>query len=134
MYLHLLKSHNPLVNRSCDPTYIGAYNDGLSCLLYADDVVLMSESATGLQRCLNNLSTYCKKWNLTVNIDKSKIIIFNKSGKVLKKDTFLLNDNIIELANEYKYLGIIFKPLRIKGYVSISRESNVEVMPNYLVN
>jgi hypothetical protein len=70
----------------CDPITIN--NIKVSCLMYADDIVLISESAKGLQNCLNKLSNYCDIWNLSVNIDKSKVIIFNKSGKVIKKDNF----------------------------------------------
>lgn len=99
-----------IFDETCDPPSIDRVNNSLSCLLYADDVVLISESAKGLQNCMNNLSNYCKKWNLTVNIDKSKIMIFNKSGRTMKKDTFYYNDNALELTNEYKYLGVIFKP------------------------
>jgi hypothetical protein len=44
----------------------------VSSLLYADDLVLISESAIGLQNSLNILSCYCDKWNLTVNVDIKK--------------------------------------------------------------
>jgi hypothetical protein len=47
--------------------------------MYADDVILISESAHGLQNCLNKLSDYCETWNLCINIDKTKVMIFNKS-------------------------------------------------------
>jgi len=33
----------------------------INCLMYADDVVLLSETSNGLQNCLNKLSTYCKQ-------------------------------------------------------------------------
>ena len=92
----------------CDPITIN--NIKVSCL-YADDIVLISESAKGLQNCLNKLSNYCDIWNLSVNIDKSKVIIFNKSGRVIKKDNFKYMDYVLEITQEYKYLGVLFKPL-----------------------
>jgi hypothetical protein len=53
----------------------------------------LSESAKGLQKSLDILKTYCDKWNLKVNIGKTKVIVFNKSGRILKgfpeNDTFL---------------------------------------------
>ena len=55
----------------CDPITIN--NIKVSCLMYADDIVLISESAKGLQNCLNKLSNYCDIWNLSVNIDKYKV-------------------------------------------------------------
>ena len=37
-------------------------------------------------------------------------MIFNKSGKILKGHNFLYDGNTVSLVNEYRYLGIIFKP------------------------
>jgi hypothetical protein len=34
----------------------------ISCLLYADDIILLSESAKGLQKSLDILKTYCEFW------------------------------------------------------------------------
>jgi hypothetical protein len=81
-----------------------------SCLLYDDDLVLISESAIGLQNCLNILSCYSDKWNLTVNLDKTKSMIFKKTGRKLTRESFFYKNNRIDLGMEYKYLGIIFKP------------------------
>ena len=47
-------------------------------LLYADDVVIFGNSANQLQEGLNLLSEYCKKWKLTVNAAKTKIMVFRK--------------------------------------------------------
>jgi hypothetical protein len=41
-------------------------------LMYADNAVILSESKEGLQESINNLSTYCFKWNLTVNVENNK--------------------------------------------------------------
>jgi hypothetical protein len=43
-------------------------------------LVFISESAIGFRNSLNILSCYCDKWNLTVNLDKTKSMIFNKAG------------------------------------------------------
>ena len=37
------------------------YKTILNCLVYADDISIMSTSTQGLQHCLNKLSDYCKK-------------------------------------------------------------------------
>ena len=81
----------------------------MSSIVYADDLVLISESAIGLQNSLNILSCYCDKWNLTVNLDKAKSMIFNKAGRKLTRESFLYKNNRIDLGVKYKYLGIIFK-------------------------
>ena len=58
----------------------------LSCLLYADDLVIMSESESGLQHCLHKLAKYTRKWKLQINIKKSKVLIF---GTHFQRQRFL---------------------------------------------
>ena len=62
----------------------------ISCLLYADDLVITSEDEHGLQTALNHLKTYCVKWNLEINTKKTKIMIFNKAGRTLNRRIFSL--------------------------------------------
>ena len=93
---------------SCDPVELNSTK--VSCLMYADDIVLLSNSAVGLQNLLNKLEQFCDRWNLVVNVQKTKIMIFNKTGRLMKHMPFIYKNYHIELVNEYKYLGIIFKP------------------------
>ena len=53
----------------------------LSCLLYADDLILLSESKAGLQKCLSKLGIYAKKWKLNINKKKSKILVFGTANQ-----------------------------------------------------
>ncbi|XP_048587031.1 uncharacterized protein LOC125570103 [Nematostella vectensis] len=55
----------------------------LSCILYADDLVILSKSAKGLQEYLNSLEEYCKASELSINLDKTKVMIFNNTGKTM---------------------------------------------------
>ena len=80
----------------------------INCLIYADDLVSMSTSAEGLQDCLNKLATYCNKWKLQVNLKKTKIILINRHGSLIKNHSFLFMSNNIEVTKQYKYLGFIF--------------------------
>ena len=48
----------------------------LSILMFADDVLLLSSSANGLRKHLSSLQTFCHKWNLRINTEKTKICIF----------------------------------------------------------
>ena len=41
-------------------------------LLYADDIVIFSNTAEELQSSLDLLSDYCKRWKLKVNVSKKK--------------------------------------------------------------
>ena len=89
-----------------NPISIG--NTKISCLLYADDLILMSTSHESLQKCINKLEQYCTTWKLDINLSKTKIMIFNKQGALIKKYKFYYKDNIIENVREYKYLGFVF--------------------------
>ena len=62
--------------RFCRPVTLG--NIKLNNLLYADDLILISETRTGLQSCLDNLQAYCQKWKLTVNNKKTKVMVVEK--------------------------------------------------------
>ena len=59
----------------------------LFTILYADDRVLLAESAEELQSELNYFYQYCEKWNLKVNTRKSKVMFFFK-GEVTDKFKF----------------------------------------------
>ena len=69
------------------------------------DLILLSRSESGLQTCLNKLKVYCDEWNLRVNIKKSKILIFNKTGKLIESH-FVLGTDKLESVRTYIYLGI----------------------------
>ena len=94
-----------IFDSTCDPVFLN--NSSLSSLMFADDLVILSTSATGLQSALNKLDTYCSTWGLEVNLDKTNILIFNKSGRILK-DHFFFRGSLLKNTNRYKYLGIIF--------------------------
>ena len=51
-------------------------------LLYADDIVLFGKTPDELQKSLDILGAYCDRWKLTVNITKTKVVIFRKGGKI----------------------------------------------------
>ena len=68
---------------------------------------IISTINTGLQQCIDNRSQYCKKWNLTINLKKNKIVTFSKTVEIEN-----INHNIdgtnLGKATEYKYLGFGF--------------------------
>ena len=76
-------------------------------LMFADDIILVSNSQQGLQNCLNKLHGYCTKWKLKVNIMKSKIIVFNKAGRSSNL-VFKYGNSVLDCVRNYKYLGIDF--------------------------
>ena len=71
-------------------------------LLYADDIVIFSETAEGLQTGLYILHDYCQRWKSTVNPNKSKILILEKAEDYPKRHRklfFALNRYINKFVN-----------------------------------
>ena len=91
-------------NDACKPVNIN--NTKINCLMYADDVILLSETKEGLVKSLENLYTYNEKWCLNINIKKTKIMTFQKFGK-LKYNEIKYNETVLEHVKQFKYLGTI---------------------------
>ena len=75
-------------------------------LLYADDLALVATSPEGLQAQLDLLHAYAAKWQLTVNIDKTKAVIFRQQSTNQVYPTPIYNGAPIEIVESFKYLGI----------------------------
>jgi hypothetical protein len=94
-----------LFDSSCHPAKFGDLT--LSCLLFADDLLIFSESSSGLQRALNKLGSYCDTWALKINTAKTKVMnITQRSAEELT--LFKIGGSEIGLVNSFKYLGIEF--------------------------
>ena len=97
-----------IFDESCDPVKI--YNQNQSCLLWADDLFVVSTSEKGLQNAINLVSSFYTSLGLQLNTKKTKILVFNKSGKVLKGYKFALDGAQLEVVDHYQYLGIKLRP------------------------
>lgn len=80
----------------------------LALLMYADDIVLLSETEKGLQSCINKLERFCTDSGLEINLKKSKVLIFNKAGRKSKATFYFKNEELEQVTN-YKYLGVYFQ-------------------------
>ena len=47
-----------------------------NALMYADDLIIIATTPEGLQKSLDGLSEYCKKWMLNVNVKNNKMYGF----------------------------------------------------------
>ena len=75
-------------------------------LLYADDTVILTETALDMQKALDKLSVYCNNNKLVINVDKTKSMVFSR-GKVRNLPELYLNGGKIEIVSNYKYLGSV---------------------------
>ena len=83
----------------------------VKCLLFADDLVLLSPTQQGLQHHLNILENFCQTWALKINPQKTKVLIFQKcSGLQGKTINFKIGNTKIDQTNNYTYLGITLTP------------------------
>ena len=58
---------------------------------------------------LDHLFAFGLEWGLSVNIKKTAVLVFNKSGRLLKESTgFFYGDTRITSEREYCYLGLTF--------------------------
>lgn len=91
-----------IFDEQCSPVNWGEMK--INFLMYADDLIILSETKNGLQTSLNRLKDYCDTWMLEVNTDKSKIMcITDQNDTVFEYDkTPLIN------IQELKYLGLTF--------------------------
>ena len=82
----------------CQPPKI--YQLTLNNLLYANDLVLLSETSLGLQNCLDKLQQYCYKWKLTATTRKTKTMIVAKR-QVAIANFFTFNGDVIETCKSH---------------------------------
>ena len=96
--------------------------DHITHILYADDLVLLSNSSAGLQHNIDRLFEFCKDWHLIVNTSKTKIMVLGKAPR--NNIDYFFNDNKIEKVNTYKYLGHV-----------LSNKKNIHSdMQDYIIN
>ena len=60
-----------------------------------------------LQRLINILERVSSELGLSVNLEKTKIIIFWKGGYVAERECWFLAQKEVEIVKNYKYLGLI---------------------------
>ena len=73
-------------------------------------MTIFAETAEGLQIGLDILESYCNRWKVTVNIEKTKIMVFRKGGILPRDMRFFYNNQEIEIVKSFSYLGIVFTP------------------------
>ena len=72
-------------------------------LAWADDVVILALDRKSLDKQLQTIEDYCRKWGLEINISKTKYMLFN--GKNTESCPSI-NGSVLEQVTCYTYLGI----------------------------
>ncbi len=92
----------------CKGTYVCEEAKNIMILMYADDVAEGANAVKKLQDMIDVLNEFCLKWGLRVNMDKTRIVVFRRGGKIKKNEKWQLNGADIVVVPMYKYLGIVF--------------------------
>ena len=77
----------------------------LAILLFAEDIALFSYSPCGLQKQLDILSRFCVARGLTVNVKKTKILVFE--ARKSSHTFFHFKGDVIDQVDEFKNLGML---------------------------
>ena len=85
--------------------FVLSHDEILLHLLVADDLILTYSSIRDAQSQLDGLSKFFSKNKYIVNAIKSKCMIFGQ----MKSTKLYFNDDALERANEYKYVGDIVR-------------------------
>ena len=77
-------------------------NISFNSISWVNDLLLISTSKEGLQRCLDKLHGYCAKWGLEVNVSKTKSMVLSKSH--FNSENFRYGNLDIERVRSIQYL------------------------------
>ena len=97
--------YQPLVDKlsSCNAGIV-IHNQKYNVFCYADDLLLASTTATGLQTLINMAVNHVSEKGLSFNPTKTVCISYGKHTFV-KETIWKINDNLLENNNNLKYLG-----------------------------
>ena len=87
--------------------------------LFADDMAIFGKTPLDLQNNLNLLNSYCDEWGLTVNTDKTKVLVFRKRGKLSPNEVWYYAGKQLETVDDFNYLGAVFN---YNGSFSLNQE------------
>ncbi len=100
LYIDALESRITALASDDGPDLAGT---AVKLLLYVNDLILMSKSLQGLQKQLDELNIFCNERYLTVNVKKTKVIIF---GSRVNSSPLHYDGSHVEEVASFRYLGI----------------------------
>ena len=81
-------------------------NKKMSILLYADDIVLITEKQQDLEKGMDIVANFEKKWRCKYSAKKTQVVIFGKRKTKKTKKKWKMGELEIKQVNSYKYLGL----------------------------
>ena len=96
-----------IVNRALSGQDMGIKINGITInnLRYADDTVVIAETSEDLQILINRIVECSEEYGLSLNINKTKMMVVSKSPQNFLDIT--VHDQRIERVRKYNYLGTV---------------------------
>ena len=103
---------NEIIQKARHGVALGASELEIFLLLFADDLTFLASTVIGLQNQLNLLHSVTARLHLTVNMEKSKVLVFRRGDVLAVRERWHYGGTILEIVNSYKYLGLTFSTKR----------------------
>ena len=97
-----------IYDQSCDPVSLG--DQKVNALLWADDLLILSETSSGLQKAIDKTNSFYSELGLEMNKKKTKVMILNLRGIKITDKIYTVAGCPIEIVDTYQYLGIKLRP------------------------
>ena len=107
---HLFNAYTDDLNHHLNTLPVGCTVNGITInnLCYADDMVLLSPSVSGLQRLIDNCCDFAAANDIIYNETKTQCMrILPKALRHLQEPEIKLGDHRLQFVNEFPYLGHI---------------------------
>ena len=82
--------------------------------MFADDVSSFADNVVRLQWQTDLIEKFCKSVGMSLNLTKTKIIVFRNGGIVKDAERWFYNGNEIEVVSLYKYLGLLYAKINME--------------------
>ena len=104
-------------------------------LMFADDVACFSDTIIRLQHQINCIHSFCESVGMSLNLLKTKIIVFRKGGILKQMDKWYYNGQSVDIVSFYNYFGGIFcsKINLDEDQISFSTSSKQSYLQNFSI-
>ena len=103
-YALLIDEINKEITKENLGTYVPCLEETIGCLLWMDDVLLISSDPKELQQMLNITNNVAGRYHVEFGEEKSNVM---KIGRHKKEPNFMLGNMKLGYTDKYKYLGYI---------------------------
>ena len=77
-------------------------------LMFADDVALLGDTLSDLQKKQNVLHSFCVQYKIQDNVEKTKIMVFKRGGKLARSEKWYYDNLPLHTVNNFSYVGVNF--------------------------